>query len=151
MPYVRSQASYAAFITGRDVDSALHREDGAAGYVVGIVAALRAGDEEITAQEYEAEKAAIQAYNAALPAPAQKVAPDVGGFRLAVFADPPVGVGKAKARALARDYPDSQIGLDQGNWPVVRASLADMLADRAVTNAQYNTIVALMAQYGIPE
>ena len=75
MPYVRSLALYQDFLKGRDVDSALHREDGAAGYCIGIVTALRAGDEEITEQQYETEKAAIQSYNAAIPAPAPKPEP----------------------------------------------------------------------------
>ena len=75
MPYVRSQAAYADFIKGRDVDSALHREDGAAGYCIGIVSEARAGDEVITQQQYDSEKAATQSYNAAIPLPAAAPTP----------------------------------------------------------------------------
>ena len=73
MNHVRSSASYKEFIAGRDVDSAMHREDGGAGYCIGIVETPRAGDEVISATQYLAEAEAIQAYNAALPPRPPKV------------------------------------------------------------------------------
>ncbi len=63
MALVRSALPYPAFIAGRDVSNALHREDGAAGYVVGKVARVRSADEKITQEQYDTEAQAIRQYN----------------------------------------------------------------------------------------
>ena len=63
MLYVRSRATYNNFITGRDVDSAVHREPCCSGYVIGMVGQPRQGDEIITLEEYEAEAALIKQHN----------------------------------------------------------------------------------------
>ena len=80
MPHVMSAKTvgYDAFISGRDVDSAMHREDGSEGVCVGIVGTPRAGDEIITEQQYQSIGEEIAIYNAALPsdAPAPQLNPD---------------------------------------------------------------------------
>lgn len=68
MIIVRSILSYQDFIQrGTGVDSAMHRNDGAPGFVIGIVDAAAPDDEEITQEQYDTEAAAILAYNEALP------------------------------------------------------------------------------------
>lgn len=68
MLIVRSEASYADFIQrGSDVESALHRDDGSRGFVIGYVEVLAEDDEEITQDEYDAEAQVIRDYNATLP------------------------------------------------------------------------------------
>lgn len=71
MPYVKFTGNYGAFITGRDVDSAVHYEDASDQTCIGFVPAVREGDEEIEQAEYESLKATILAYNAAIPVPAE--------------------------------------------------------------------------------
>lgn len=68
---VKTHSSYADFSNGRDVDSALHREDGSPGWTVGWLddSQLAVTDERITPAEYSLLAADIKAYNAALPAP----------------------------------------------------------------------------------
>lgn len=63
MARVRSSLSYPAFIAGRDVSNAVHREDGADGYIVGEVDVVRSNDEEITQEQYEYEVLVIREYN----------------------------------------------------------------------------------------
>lgn len=67
MTLVRSLLPYPAFIAARVVINALHREDGADGYIVGEVSDVRADDEEITQDEYDTEAQTIRDYNAAIP------------------------------------------------------------------------------------
>lgn len=69
MPYVKFTGKYGAFITGRDVDSAVHYEDASNQTCVGIVPEVRAGDVEIEQSEYDSLKSTILAYNATIPAP----------------------------------------------------------------------------------
>ena len=64
--YVRFNGEYEQFITGRDVDSAVHYHDTKTGGV-GIVETVRDGDTPITQEQYLAEKESILAYNRALP------------------------------------------------------------------------------------
>jgi len=141
----------AALGDGKQVRNASYRNDGSEWVAESDEALL--GAEVLSEEQYIAAVAANEAYNEANPdtPPEPTPAPNIGNFRLAVFADAPVGVGKQKARALARDYPDSQVGLDQGNWAVVRGALADMLADAAVTQEEHDRIESLMAQFNIPE
>lgn len=70
MYLVRSLVSYNQFIQrGSDVNGAMHREDGAEGYVIGNIKTLAPGDEEIEQDEYDREAQAIRDYNATLPEP----------------------------------------------------------------------------------
>lgn len=69
MPYVRFHGEYAAFIAGRDVDSALHYEDASGDLCIGIVGEQRAGDEVVDQAAYEADAATIGGYNATIPPP----------------------------------------------------------------------------------
>lgn len=91
-----------------------------------------------------------QQYLDALPHPAPPP-PDTGGLMLAIFADPPVGLGKQMARALVRDYPDAQLALDRGNWPLVRASVEDMREDEFLSQEEYERILGLLEHFGIPD
>lgn len=84
-------------------------------------------------------------------AKAQPSSPDVGGLMLAIFADPPTGLGKQQARALVRDYPDAQLALDRGNWPLVRASVQDMLEDEFLSQEEYARVLGLLEHFGIPD
>lgn len=72
MILIKSTVSYNEFTSGRDVDSAVHMEDGSSGDVVGRIeeAMLRPSDLEIDESEYAQIVLQIQTYNAAnLPAP----------------------------------------------------------------------------------
>jgi hypothetical protein len=69
MPYVKFDGSYNAFITGRDVDSALHYEDASNDTCIGFVAVAREGDTEITEAEYAAMRTEIETYNRDNPPP----------------------------------------------------------------------------------
>lgn len=77
---------------------------------------------------------------------AAAVEPDPGGMLLAVFA----AFGKSAARQIAGKYPDFQIALDRGNWPVARAAVDDALTAGDLTQAKYDTMQSLFTQYGIP-
>lgn len=116
MPYVRSQATYTDFITGRDVDSALHREDGAAGYCIAFVEFPRAGDETITEQQYATEKAAIVVHNAAIPATPQLDPAAVQKAAFDALATPLVAAveGVLTARQMAPMTPVEQAKVRDG-------------------------------------
>lgn len=86
----------------------------------------------------------------------QPAPPDAPAFKLAVFADPPIGLGKTRARLFARDYPDGLQSLDAGNWALARESVADALANTepsliTLTQTEHGVILALMAAFHIPE
>lgn len=68
-----------------------------------------------------------------------------GDLLLGIFAT----LGKETARALARDYPDAVLAIDHGNWPVLGESMADMIADGALTQQQAADLNALFEQFGV--
>ena len=145
MPYVKFTGDYGAFITGRDVESALHYEDASDQTCIGFVADARLGETAIEQAEYDSLKATIQAYNDALPV-VLPVTPDPGGLLLDIFG----ALGKPIARAVASKYPDFQAGLDRGNWPVARAAVDDALAAGDLTQSQYDILQTLFDEHGIP-
>jgi hypothetical protein len=71
MGSVKSEVSYTDFISGRDAESVIHREDESAGWVIGYVedAAVRGSDTPIDADEYARLATEIQTYNASLDPP----------------------------------------------------------------------------------
>lgn len=108
--------------------------------------ALPDGATEITDAEYEAIRVEIETHNAALPADEPVSAPSPGGLLEAVF----TAFGKDAARAMARQYPDVTIAIDRQRWDLVYEAVDDMLADAFITQAQYDSLLALMAQHGVP-
>ena len=67
---VRSRESYTRFITGRDTSDVIHREDGASGWIVGVIdGELRDREEAITESAYDQLAGEIRAYNEGLPVP----------------------------------------------------------------------------------
>lgn len=155
MPTVRSTVPYADFIAGRDVDSALHREDGAAGYCIGVVPAVREGDEAIDEATYAAEAEAIAAHNAALPEPDPPASPpDVNGYLLAAMgalasANDPYGL--IRGNQVLAAWPGFAIALNAANWAVARAILAAALSAATVSQDEYDALAALFDTYAIPE
>lgn len=125
MPYVKFTGNYNEFITGRDVDSAVHYEDESDPICVGIVPTVRTGDVPIDESEYETTKVAIFAYNATLPP------------------TPPPGAPAFKAITAA----EVAALPPNGNGPLatVKAILAKEDAD--ITQAELKTLVLLMARY----
>ena len=71
MPYVKSSGTYNDFLKGREVESAVHREDNSTGWVVGYVATkdIKVSDTQITPTEYDSIVADIRSYNLSLPVP----------------------------------------------------------------------------------
>lgn len=77
MPYVKFTGAYGDFIAGRDVESAVHYEDGSADTCIGIVRLQRDGETEISQAEYEQLKSVILDYNRDhLPVPPDPPVPD---------------------------------------------------------------------------
>lgn len=76
--------------------------------------------------------------------------PDPNGLMLAVFADPPNGLGRQKARAMARDYGDVTLALQHENYSLVRAAVEDMLADDFIDQSEYDVLQGLMENFNIP-
>ena len=124
MNHIRASVAYEAFIAGRDVDSAAHREDGSPGYCIGIVNEVREGDEAITPTQYLAELDAITAYNAALPPPPP----------------PPM---QSLATLTAAEIGATTV--PSGPFATVKAILAK--ADADITAAEIKTLVLMMARY----
>jgi hypothetical protein len=90
-----------------------------------------------------------------LPVAPPPVLPNVPTFMLAVYAAPPAGIGKTRARLFARDYPDGPIALQRGNWALARQSVADAAANLdpllvTLTPTEKSTILALMETFHIP-
>lgn len=81
---VKSEVSYSAFCRGRDIDSAVHREDDTPGFIIGLVdeATLQSTDIRITEAEYHILMDELKAYNAAYMAERTRLA------RLAPQPDP---------------------------------------------------------------
>ena len=125
MKHVRSLVSYLTFISGRDVDSSLHREDNSPGYCIGMVEVVHAGDEEITAEQYATEQAAIEQYNAGLPPPAPPPSPELVAPSAATVAAYTVAGGGALATA--------------------KTILSK--ADADITQAELKTLVLIMARW----
>jgi hypothetical protein len=72
--------------------------------------------------------------------------PDVNGFSLAVMNQ----IGIDNANALMRQYPLFNAALDDGNFSVASQVLALALSDTAITQEEYNSILALAAQFNVP-
>lgn len=158
MPYVRFTGTYRDFITGRDVDSAVHYEDGSDQTNVGFVRELKAGDVEIEEAEYESVKATIRQYNEANtpPPPVRPPPPDVGGYMLAVYAAPPTGLGEERAQEIAMTWPQGPLALQAGNWALARGTIAKMFANTnpkfaTITRAESDLLLALMTAFNIPD
>lgn len=100
MVRIRSSVAYNEFITGRDVDSSLHREDFGPGEIIGLVeeATLRDTDTRITQGEYDSLATDIQAYNDALP----KEAPRLSGSEQARLDYAATTTIEERTRILAR-------------------------------------------------
>jgi hypothetical protein len=73
--------------------------------------------------------------------------PDVGNFKLAIFG----ALGKDHGRALAREYVEFLDALNAGNFEIARAAMDDALADEALTQGEYDTLLALWEQFNLPE
>jgi len=125
MPHVKFTGDYGAFITGRDVDSAVRYEDASDPTCVGIVPAVRAGDEEIEQPEYDTLKATIIAYNATIPPPDPP---------------PPSAVDSTSATEAAAMPAHRNAKLE-----AVRAILAK--ADADITPAEVKTLVLIISRF----
>lgn len=102
MPYVKFSGEYGAFITGRDVDSALHYEDASDETCVGVVPEARKGEEVIDEAEYERLAGVIKAYNATIPTPAPGVDTDLDAIKATLAkADADVTAAETKTLLLA--------------------------------------------------
>ena len=85
--------------------------------------------------------------------------PDGDGFEEEARSDD--GLGKVRARELARDYPDLLRALDrldaddrdrQARGAALLADvIADMKADEAISEGEHETLTRLMADHGISE
>ena len=64
---VSSNAPYHVFISGRNVENALHHEDDSEGLVIGWVSIVKDTDKEITQAEYDALAIGIKEHNNAIP------------------------------------------------------------------------------------
>lgn len=97
-----------------------------------------------------------QAYLDAHPTPEPPPPPpDAGGYMLAVYAEPPVGLGEERAQLIGRDWPQGVIALQRGNYELARAVLDKMLANTnptftTITEAEHATMLALMDTFHIP-
>ena len=90
---VKSLESYELFRAGRRVESALHREDGLSGEVIGWVDddARRPTDTEIDRAAYEAYAVEIRVHNAAIPAAREQSPRRDRLVRIAAIRDQGVG------------------------------------------------------------
>lgn len=146
MPYVKFTGSYADFTTGRDMNSALHYENGSTLTSIGVVEAVRAGDTEIYVAEYDTLKATIAAYNAAnAPAPPAPP-PDVTAAKLAVMttisAATIVGLG-----GLTGVFIDA---LNSENWDAAQGMLDAAQGLGLLSVAERAAIAAIFVTYNIP-
>jgi len=84
---VRSESPYEQFVTGREVDSSIHYEDDSPGIVAYIAEEdMRAGDIQITEEEYNLKASEIRTYNANLPVEERAADPaDIRNERLATL------------------------------------------------------------------
>jgi len=94
---VKSEQTYEEFITGRDVDAAVHREDGSLGPVAGWVEVPRETDMPINEAEYEAISLGIRAHNDSLPPPPPS---PTAAYRLRAV-DKLTGLGFSREEMLA--------------------------------------------------
>jgi hypothetical protein len=74
--YIRADVPYGQFSVGRDLESALHHEDGAPGCIALVEDGdVRPSDLRIDRATYDAEALVIRSYNAALPVPPKPPTP----------------------------------------------------------------------------
>jgi len=83
----------------------------------------------------------------AIAAHVPKGDPDVAGFLAATM----MALGQARARKFMRLYPDVVRLFDSGRyWAAARQGIDDALAEGALTQQEYDQVVALLDQYNIP-
>ena len=121
MTYIKRTDGLGATTAGRACLSVSSRIDG--GVTVAEVEAVKAGDVELTASQYETELAAIASYNAANPAPPPP---------------PPAFDTSTSAEVAATAVP-------AGPLSTVKTILAK--ADADITAGEVKTLVLIMARY----
>lgn len=125
-----------------------------------VLGALYPADAEAIDVDLQQANAAIHAaaleLAASRPAPEPgdlpAIGPDVGGFLQAIFA--PVvdgGLGKERARELARAYPEFTIAMDRGDYATARAAADEALADAVITQGEFDTLQSLFTAFHIPD
>lgn len=72
--------------------------------------------------------------------------PDGRGVKVAVFD----GLGRAKARTFARDYPDLLDALNTSNWQMARQAVDDAHADGVLSDGERDTVLGLFDAHNIP-
>ena len=81
------------------------------------------------------------------PLPEPSPRPDRDGFIEEGLAT----MGRQRSNELMRNYPIFLRALERGNWPLVRATLADALADGVLIQQEHDTLAGLLDEYHIPE
>lgn len=129
---------------GPSIEDASFPDDGSAwADAVAVTLGLEAGALEVVDAEADPRTGDLLEDPNVTPEPEPVI--DRGDLLLAIFDV----LGKETARSLARDYPDAVLAIDHGNWAVLGESMADMLADEALTQQQAADLNALFEQFGV--